>query len=85
MAELSPFPLFSSNLDGDVPQRRDKKGCAELLDGSEDFCICKRILELFVGVYMLHAISLSLSLSLSLCLSLFCFMSCYLHHTPLIV
>ena len=26
MAELSPFPLFSSNLDGDVPQRRDKKG-----------------------------------------------------------
>lgn len=26
MAELSPFPPVSSNLDGDVPQRRDKKG-----------------------------------------------------------
>lgn len=65
MAGLSPFPFFFilRIVWMEASRREEIKKVSELLDGSEDFCICKHILELFAGVYLLPAISL-LSLSL---------------------
>lgn len=69
MAGLSPFPFFFilRIVWMEASRREEIKKVSELLDGSEDFRICKHILELFAGVYLLPAISLSLSLSPVLC------------------
>lgn len=57
----------------EASRREEIKKVSELLDGSEGFCICTRILEMFAGVYLLPASHLSLSL--------FCFLACSFHRT----